>query len=76
MVPHRTITDFCEHHNEPSNSEKQRVSDQLKKKAWRHPLISTVLSLVFHSKVFFFGEQGAEGNNLDLKGSKESQDKI
>jgi hypothetical protein len=41
----------------------------------RHHLISTVVSLVFHSKEVFC-EQGAEGNNLDLKGSKGSLDKI
>jgi hypothetical protein len=34
-----------------------------------------VVSLVFHSKGFFC-EQGAEGNNLDLKGSKGGLDKI
>jgi len=45
----------------------------------RHHLICTVVGLVFHIKGFFsssFCEQGAKGNNLDLKGSKGSLDKI
>ena len=46
-------------------------------KVMRYHLISTVVGLLFHSKgSFFFCEQGAEGNNLDLKGSKGSLDKI
>jgi hypothetical protein len=66
---------FCKLDKEPSNSEKQEDSDQLNKSI-ASPVDFYGCQSDLSQRGFFFCEQGAEGSNLDRKGSKGRLDEI